>query len=280
MTRIRHHLRFVLAIMAVMGMMFGVFVSSTGAQEPASRQVVTLTDQPWSCENVAVQPFLEGRVLGVDYFSAGKIDVNLDPAMGDVTPLSGYLGPIHFEFSADYTSISFTADPGYAVIVAIVKGGPAAYGYLYTPYAVSDTGLDSPVNQGGNIPTISNFSFCYVEIPVETHYQWCSPGYWKQEQHLWAWQVDPSTPFMDVFEYQPMGKDLTLKGNVQKEYTDASLLFVISNPSIFGGEMTEMVADYLSVGALDFSGDPADRYFYDEYGVLTHDCPLGIDPGQ
>jgi hypothetical protein len=234
-------LRSVVVFMAVIGMMFGVFASGMGAQ--VSRDVVTLENQPWTCENVVFTGeggFLYGRT---DYFSAGKLDVNTDPDKGEVTSLSGRLGPIEYTLSSDFTTLSFKADPGIGVIVAIVKGGPTANAYLYTPYATADSGLVSPNNPAG-IPEISNFSFCYIELEEEMG-QWCSPGYWRQEHHLdsWPMNIDPDDMFSVYFpDYRT------------DVMTGVSLWDVLQNPQMYQGKNMDafnMVGDLLSEHTLD-----------------------------
>lgn len=65
-----------------------------------------------------------------------------------------------------YIKVTFSADGRYAdwesdlnIKYVFVKGGPRGYEYCYGDGATSDTGLRSPLNDGGNIPTISHITF-------------------------------------------------------------------------------------------------------------------------
>jgi hypothetical protein len=86
--------------------------------------------------------------------------------------------------SADgkYLTWNFTPPAGYCLadLVVIVKGGNASYLYYYQGNVLSGNGLVSPINDGNNIPTISNLTFCYNLVPCEK----C----WKGET---AWSDGP-----------------------------------------------------------------------------------------
>jgi hypothetical protein len=51
--------------------------------------------------------------------------------------------------------------PTTLIRAVIVKGGPAYNVYVYSAGQTSDAGLTSPLNGGGNIPTISHYVVCY-----------------------------------------------------------------------------------------------------------------------
>jgi hypothetical protein len=57
--------------------------------------------------------------------------------------------------------------PTTTILAVIVKGGPAYNVYRYTAGQTSDAGLTSPLNGGGNIPTISHYVVCYGPVPVQ-----------------------------------------------------------------------------------------------------------------
>lgn len=61
----------------------------------------------------------------------------------------------------------------------IVKAGQGANVWFYDPQVWSDTGL-----YGYDNKAISHVTFCWNPDPEMG--QWCSPGYWRQDQHLWA----------------------------------------------------------------------------------------------
>lgn len=109
---------------------------------------------------------------------AGGPDVTPDAVPGN--PTCADLGYAH-EVKVDPPTLLGTAELGtgdvnwshdgyrldwdstYGVDAVIVKGGDAGNVYVYDPPAESlgDTGLVSPLNDGGNLPTISHFNFCY-----------------------------------------------------------------------------------------------------------------------
>ncbi|MFF0789688.1 hypothetical protein [Streptomyces spiralis] len=69
------------------------------------------------------------------------------------------------------TQVAFSTSGGIAVNQATVKGGPNANRYIYDTNAgfpngiQSDDGLISPINPGGQLPTISHVDFCFVSSP-------------------------------------------------------------------------------------------------------------------
>ena len=83
--------------------------------------------------------------------------------------LSGYV----FTVSGDRKSLSFAPAAGTTpttfVRAVIMKGGPAynVYDYSSSP-RLSDGGLVSPVNGGGNIPQISHYVVCFGTNPPAT----------------------------------------------------------------------------------------------------------------
>jgi hypothetical protein len=56
----------------------------------------------------------------------------------------------------------------YLVGSVIVKGGPAAERYTFAEGSAGASALASPANRGGNVPDLSNLTFCFiaVECPV------------------------------------------------------------------------------------------------------------------
>lgn len=98
-----------------------------------------------------------------------KIDVNQPADWGQsitYTSLPGSDGSLYIQvqLSADGKTLDWSANFG--ITYAIIKGGNAtAITYDYSPWALSGTGLVSPLNAGGNVPAISNFRFCYKIEP-------------------------------------------------------------------------------------------------------------------
>lgn len=88
--------------------------------------------------------------------------------------IAGYV----FTVRSDGTTLSFAPAAGslptYAITGVIVKGGPGydVYSYASGNSATSLTvtrdgdtqGLTSPLNNGGNVPTISHFTVCYAPL--------------------------------------------------------------------------------------------------------------------
>jgi hypothetical protein len=73
------------------------------------------------------------------------------------------VGGYRFTVSSSKQSLSFApvGTPTTAIRAVIVKGGPAYNVYRYSAGQTSDAGLTSPLNGGGNIPTISHYVVCY-----------------------------------------------------------------------------------------------------------------------
>ena len=77
-------------------------------------------------------------------------------------------------------------------------------------------------------------------VPVVT--TWCSPGYWKQPKHLDSWPASLLTGPLSFYNHYTGSyahDPQSLPGN-------PTLLEVISNPSTYGGEATNNVADIIS----------------------------------
>jgi hypothetical protein len=167
-----------------------------------------------------------------------------------------------------YVSVTLSADGKYldwsatnAIVLAfLVKGGPNYYVYNYAGSGLnSDTGLHSPDNEGGNVPDVSHYNFCY--IPVDDNGgQWCSPGYWRQEHHLGSWEatgISPDEKYTDYFSAS------TLKKGAPQ---DPTLWQVLQSPQVYGGEAFNNVGDLLSAAHpdVDFQGER-----------VEDSCPLG-----
>jgi hypothetical protein len=64
------------------------------------------------------------------------------------------------------TTLAFAYQSGGNVIGAVlVKGGPGYSVYQYGTAVPTDGNLSSPVNLGGNVPTISHYTVCYKQAP-------------------------------------------------------------------------------------------------------------------
>jgi hypothetical protein len=109
--------------------------------------------------------------------------------------------PAGISVDTDGALVSWTSTFGIGAV--IVKGGNDANVYAYDPQRTSDSGLASPPNASGNPAGVSNLTFCWDEVQEG---QWCSPGYWRQPQHLHAWEATgyaPNDLFFDALGYYP-----------------------------------------------------------------------------
>jgi hypothetical protein len=109
---------------------------------------------------------------------------------------------------------------------------------------------------------ISHYSYSEGPCPEEPptpKAQWCSPGYWKQKQHLGSWAatgISPDEKYNNYF-------NPNLDGN-------PTLLQVLRSPQTYGGGATNKVADLLSKNHPDvnFTGKR-----------VEDSCPLGRNEG-
>lgn len=142
--------------------------------------------------------------------------------------------------NTDGTYVSFSSTFGIGAV--IVKGGNDANVYVYEPQRTSDSGLAAPPNASGNPAGLSNITFCWNPEPPPPG-DWCSPGFWRQlpphnapakANHSAAWALTGVDPLQDAGAFGA---------------PNYSLIFVLNNPQIFGGTVTNAIADYLSAAA-------------------------------
>jgi hypothetical protein len=155
--------------------------------------------------------------------------------------------------STDGTYVSWTSTFGIGAV--IVKGGNAANVFYYDPQATFGSGLASPVNSSGKPAGLSNITFCWNPEPEPA--QWCSPGYWRQDQHLDSWAVtgySPTDNFAAEIGYTPK---LSKLGLAAAASSDPSLWQVLQSPQWYGGEAFNAVGDLLSEAHPDinFTGE-------------------------
>jgi hypothetical protein len=128
----------------------------------------------------------------------------------DASLVNGYAWPQGFSISTDGTNVTWSFTPYVdangrqwclAGVSFLVKGGNATNVYTYGADATGDSGLHSPINNGGNVAALSNFGFCYSLYDCTT----VTPCY--QDETAWA-----------------AGKRYTTKGNwaTYVEYTGAA----------------------------------------------------------
>ena len=152
-----------------------------------------------------------------------------------------------------------------SVGAVIVKGGNAANVFYYDPQAFSDQGLYSPVNASGKQAEVSHVTFCWNPDPDDYEGQWCSPGYWRQPQHLDSWVTTGYSPddlFFDVFDYNPPVSKL---GKTNGATTNPTLWQVLQSPQYYGAAAFNAIGDLLSDAHPDV----------DFLGIRVEDsCPL------
>ncbi|WP_198805460.1 hypothetical protein [Leptolyngbya sp. BL0902] len=150
--------------------------------------------------------------------------------------------------------VAFSSTFGIGAV--IVKGGNAANVYEYTPQTRGDSGLASPINASGKPAGLSNLTFCW-NPEEEVGDEWCSPGYWRQPQHLDSWDATGFSPddlFSEKVGYVP---PRTVNRTTVDAPTDPTLLQVLQLPQVYGGEAFNAVGDLLSAAHPDvnFTGE-------------------------
>ncbi|MFJ8634577.1 hypothetical protein [Streptomyces sp. NPDC093568] len=140
--------------------MVAIGVSASPAAAAAVEPDFVLNNPPLACPAGAVGFRLDGE--GDLPPEDAEVDVNV----GDET------GTVSVDISEDGTEVSFDTTGNIAVRQVTVKGGPNANRYIYdansTPTSfpdgiASDSELVSPINPGGQLPTISHVDFCVIE---------------------------------------------------------------------------------------------------------------------
>jgi hypothetical protein len=112
-------------------------------------------------------PVLFCEAIDEDFFAA-KFDVGSFP---HTFPISG------IQLISDGVYLQWTAPGSIFVKVVTVKGGPNYHQYNYGVQYASDHWLVSPLNDGGNIPQISNVVICYTGGDPENF--GCTIGFWQ-----------------------------------------------------------------------------------------------------
>jgi hypothetical protein len=184
---------------------------------------------------LAAQNDNEGVCDGLD---SGKIDVT-DPAE-----------PTELEICAS-GNLCVT---GYCVKAGSINSGD---GPEYTELVPPLTQCVTIRHSSGK--AISHYSYSEGPCGEEETAQWCSPGYWRQEQHLGSW---------DATGYSPTDKYNAIFGaNLDG---DPTLWDVLQSPNTYGGNAFNKVGDLLSEAHPDinFQGER-----------VEDSCPLGRDEG-
>jgi hypothetical protein len=184
-----------------------------------------------------------------------------------------------FIVDEDGVFVEWNSADGVGEVAVIVKGGNASNIYVYKDGEKSDTDLASPINASGNPAGLSNLTFCWnPEEEEEPTSQWCSPGYWRQEQHLGSWAetefADPVVGLRAItqedFYLNPIFAlgSLSLSNKVRDGANqDPSLWQVLQSPQWYGGEAFNNVGDLLS------AAHPGVNFVNGER--VENSCPLG-----
>lgn len=169
--------------------------------------------------------------------------------------------PMGLTVSVSDNDTFVTWSSSFGIGAIIVKGSSDANVYVYNPQSNGDSGLASPPNPSGGSAALSNITFCWN--PEEQQAEWCSPGYWRQTQHLDSWTatgIDPcvsgtSCPANSYYNYH---FDPDLAGN-------PTLWQVLQSPQTYGGPAFNNVGDLLSMlhPDVNFTG-----------GRVEDSCPL------
>jgi len=148
------------------------------------------------------------------------------------------------------------------VEAVIVKGGNDANIYDYRPAGVlADTGLGAPPNASGGASDLSNVTFCTNPVPPPES-SWCSPGYWRQPQHLDSWSatgISPDAAYISCFDVTSLSRKASNR--------NPTLLQVLQAPQTYGGAAFNNVGDLLSAAHPDVAWMPGDDRTEDS-------CPL------
>jgi hypothetical protein len=153
----------------------------------------------------------------------------------------------------DGTYVAWSSTFGIGAV--IVKGSNDANVYVYELQRTSDSGLAAPLNASGGSAGLSNLTFCWNPEPVQG--EWCSPGYWRQPQHLDSW--DATGYSTDDLFSDALGYSVTLskKGKTDGATANPTLLQVLQSPQWYGGDDFNAVGDLLSEAHpdVDFNGE-------------------------
>lgn len=173
------------------------------------------------------------------------------------------VGNVVVTVNPDTKEISFESTIG--IEVAIVKGSDAANVYDYRPTPVTvDAGLLAPLNRGAQLSDLSNITFCTNPQTIVDP-AWCSPGYWRQPQHLGSWAATGFSP-TDRYLDQPSIASVPFAGRAPAG-ANPTLLEVLQSPQMYGGPAFNAVGDLLSDAHPDVNWSFGDERVEDS-------CPL------
>jgi hypothetical protein len=141
-------------------------------------------------------------------------------------------------YGSDGKVFSWSATSGIGAV--IVKAATGANVWFYDPQVKGDTGL-----YGYDNKDVSHVTFCWNPEPEDPE-EWCSPGYWRQTQHLDSWAAtgyEPEDDFAESVGYTP---PLSKKGKADGAESNPTLWQVLQAPQYYGGDAFNAVGDLLS----------------------------------
>jgi len=146
---------------------------------------------------------------------------------------------------------------------------------IETVFSAANVSAPIALNTGANSTTFKLWDYggvygntkLVLELPsaCNTINQWCSPGYWKNHPAAWAPLAALTPPVLPTTIFNGPSRYDATKRACKGLSTHGTLMEVISNPSCYGGEAANAVADILSDAHPDVSF----------YGVRVEgSCPL------
>lgn len=188
-----------------------------------------------------------GTLLGVEFTYAYKWNEDSTEGATNETETANFLVDNTLEHSNTITILNSTGSvfdwttAGYNTIGAVMVKAATGYNvYSYSPQAYSDAGLYAYQSKG-----VSHVTFCWNKDEIQVS-EWCSPGYWRQDQHLDSWAATGYST-TDLFQaklgYYPK---LSKLGAGAGATSNPTLLQVLRSPQYYGGDAFNAVGDLLS----------------------------------
>lgn len=109
---------------------------------------------------------IDEAYTGTAHFETGEEEPVVEMTSDDGDDHEHPEPPGELDFDVVDKVVSWSAD--FPIAAVIVKGGSRSYSYEYIPAAMSDGGLVTPKNNGGNPADVSSLRFCWEgDPPVE-----------------------------------------------------------------------------------------------------------------
>lgn len=251
---------FGMALMAMLMVFSGVAIADHNPRD------YTYTTDQIKVGNAGSECSQLGTLLGTEFTYAYKFNEDADEGAPNETETAEFFDTdgnlVHSNTitisNSDGNYFDWSSSPN-GIGAVMVKAGTGYNVWYYDPQAKSDTHL-----VGYQDRSVSHVTFCW-NLDVTAPGQWCSPGYWRQEQHLDSWAAT-GYETTDLFSAE-LGYSVTLskKGERDSANTDPTLLQVLQNPQWYGGDDFNAVGDLLSDAHPDVNFD----------GLRVEDsCPL------